>query len=32
MADFVIVGGGVYGCGVAWELSNWKLKRLTESP
>ncbi|MEM7112050.1 MAG: FAD-binding oxidoreductase [Chloroflexota bacterium] len=22
MADFVIVGGGVYGCGVAWELAK----------
>jgi sarcosine oxidase subunit beta len=22
MADFVIVGGGVYGCGVAWELAR----------
>lgn len=22
MADFVIVGGGVYGCGTAWELAK----------
>ena len=22
MADFVIIGGGVYGCGVAWELAR----------
>ena len=22
MADFVIVGGGVYGCGVAWQLAK----------
>lgn len=22
MADFIIVGGGVYGCGVAWELAQ----------
>ena len=22
MADFVIVGGGVYGCGTAWELTK----------
>jgi sarcosine oxidase subunit beta len=22
MADFVIVGGGVYGCGAAWELAR----------
>ena len=22
MADFVIIGGGVYGCGTAWELAK----------
>ena len=22
MADFVVVGGGVYGCGVAWQLAQ----------